>query len=34
MIVPGHGYLSDEHEVLEYCDMVVIVPGPHTGPHQ
>ncbi|MEQ1949272.1 MAG: MBL fold metallo-hydrolase [Bryobacteraceae bacterium] len=25
MIVPGHGYLSDEHEVLEYRDMVVIV---------
>jgi hypothetical protein len=24
-IVPGHGYLSDEHEVLEYRDMVVIV---------
>jgi len=23
--VPGHGYLSDEHEVLEYRDMVVIV---------
>lgn len=21
----GHGYLSDEHEVLEYRDMVVIV---------
>jgi hypothetical protein len=25
MVVPGHGYLSDEHEVLEYRDMVVIV---------
>ncbi|MEQ1885625.1 MAG: MBL fold metallo-hydrolase [Bryobacteraceae bacterium] len=25
MIVPGHGYISDEHEVLEYRDMVVIV---------
>jgi glyoxylase-like metal-dependent hydrolase (beta-lactamase superfamily II) len=24
-IVPGHGYLSDEHEVLEYRDMVVII---------
>lgn len=24
-IVPGHGYLADEHEVLEYRDMVVIV---------
>ena len=24
-VVPGHGYLSDEHEVLEYRDMVVIV---------
>ena len=24
-IVPGHGYLSDEHEVVEYRDMVVIV---------
>ena len=23
--MPGHGYLSDEHEVLEYRDMVVIV---------
>jgi cyclase len=25
MIVPGHGYLSDEHEVVEYRDMLVIV---------
>jgi hypothetical protein len=25
MVVPGHGYLSDEHEVVEYRDMVVIV---------
>jgi glyoxylase-like metal-dependent hydrolase (beta-lactamase superfamily II) len=25
MVVPGHGYLSNEHEVLEYRDMVVIV---------
>ena len=24
-VVPGHGYLSDEHEVTEYRDMVVIV---------
>ena len=24
-VVPGHGYLADEHEVLEYRDMVVIV---------
>ena len=24
-VVPGHGYLGDEHEVLEYRDMVVIV---------
>jgi cyclase len=24
-VVPGHGYLSDEHEVVEYRDMVVIV---------
>jgi glyoxylase-like metal-dependent hydrolase (beta-lactamase superfamily II) len=24
-IVPGHGYLADEHEVVEYRDMVVIV---------
>jgi hypothetical protein len=24
-IVPGHGFLSDEHEVTEYRDMVVIV---------
>jgi cyclase len=23
--VPGHGFLSDEHEVVEYRDMVVIV---------
>jgi cyclase len=23
--VPGHGYVSDEHEVVEYRDMVVIV---------
>jgi cyclase len=25
MIVPGHGYLSDEHEVVEYRDMLVII---------
>lgn len=25
MIVPGHGYLSDEHEVVEYRDMMVII---------
>ncbi len=25
MVVPGHGYLCNEHEVLEYRDMVVIV---------
>jgi glyoxylase-like metal-dependent hydrolase (beta-lactamase superfamily II) len=25
LVVPGHGYLSNEHEVLEYRDMVVIV---------
>jgi cyclase len=24
-IIPGHGYLSDEHEVVEYRDMVVII---------
>jgi glyoxylase-like metal-dependent hydrolase (beta-lactamase superfamily II) len=24
-IVPGHGFLADEHEVVEYRDMVVIV---------
>ena len=24
-VVPGHGFLADEHEVLEYRDMVVIV---------
>jgi glyoxylase-like metal-dependent hydrolase (beta-lactamase superfamily II) len=24
-VVPGHGYLADEHEVAEYRDMVVIV---------
>ena len=24
-VVPGHGYLADEHEVIEYRDMVVIV---------
>ena len=24
-VVPGHGFLSDEHEVVEYRDMVVIV---------
>jgi glyoxylase-like metal-dependent hydrolase (beta-lactamase superfamily II) len=24
-IVPGHGYLSDEHEVVEYRDMLAIV---------
>ncbi len=25
VVVPGHGYVSDEHEVTEYRDMVVIV---------
>jgi glyoxylase-like metal-dependent hydrolase (beta-lactamase superfamily II) len=25
LIVPGHGYLSEEHEVVEYRDMLVIV---------
>jgi cyclase len=25
MVVPGHGYLCDEHEVVEYRDMVAIV---------
>ena len=25
MVVPGHGYLWNEHEVLEYRDMMVIV---------
>ncbi len=25
IIIPGHGYVSNEHEVLEYRDMVVIV---------
>jgi glyoxylase-like metal-dependent hydrolase (beta-lactamase superfamily II) len=24
-VVPGHGYLADEHEVVEYRDMVVII---------
>lgn len=24
-VIPGHGYVSDEHEVVEYRDMVVIV---------
>jgi cyclase len=25
MVVPGHGYLADEHEVVEYRDMLVII---------
>jgi len=25
IVIPGHGYVSDEHEVVEYRDMVVIV---------
>jgi hypothetical protein len=25
IVVPGHGYVSDEHEVVEYRDMLVIV---------
>jgi cyclase len=25
IVVPGHGYVSDEHEVVEYRDMVAIV---------
>jgi glyoxylase-like metal-dependent hydrolase (beta-lactamase superfamily II) len=25
LVVPGHGYLSDEHEVVEYRDMIAIV---------
>jgi cyclase len=25
IVIPGHGYVSDEHEVVEYRDMVAIV---------
>ena len=25
IVIPGHGYVSDEHEVVEYRDMMVIV---------
>jgi hypothetical protein len=25
IVIPGHGYVADEHEVVEYRDMVVIV---------
>jgi hypothetical protein len=25
IVVPGHGYVADEHEVVEYRDMVAIV---------
>ena len=25
MVVPGRGYLCDEHEVTEYRDMVAII---------
>jgi cyclase len=25
IVVPGHGYVSDEHEVVEYRDMVAII---------
>jgi len=25
MVVPGHGYVGDEHEVVEYRDMIAIV---------
>jgi len=25
MIIPGHGYLCDEHEVVEYRDMIAII---------
>jgi glyoxylase-like metal-dependent hydrolase (beta-lactamase superfamily II) len=25
LIIPGHGYLCDEHEVVEYRDMVAII---------
>jgi hypothetical protein len=25
IVVPGHGYVSDEHEVVECRDMVVII---------
>jgi glyoxylase-like metal-dependent hydrolase (beta-lactamase superfamily II) len=25
IVIPGHGYVSDEHEVVEYRDMLVIV---------
>jgi cyclase len=25
VVIPGHGYVSDEHEVVEYRDMLVIV---------
>jgi len=25
IVVPGHGYVCDEHEVVEYRDMMVII---------
>jgi hypothetical protein len=25
IVIPGHGYVCDEHEVVEYRDMLVIV---------
>jgi cyclase len=25
IVVPGHGYVADEHEVVEYRDMMVII---------
>ena len=31
IVVPGHGYVSDEHEVVEYRDMVGDRPRPRPG---
>jgi hypothetical protein len=31
MVIPGHGRLSDEQDVIEYRDMATIVPRPHQG---
>ena len=34
LVVPGHGYVSDEHEVVEYRDMVVDRARSRSGAHR
>ena len=34
MVIPGHGRISDEADVVEYRDMVTIIRDRDTGRHQ